>query len=101
MSVDSVEQGWRRQSQLVQRVGLSRSPSTSSNETTYSSTRLFPIGYPLATFIIIETFVPYGEKMGENTENVAYCPTCDTEQVIQTTVPWQPNLCTVCGTDIE
>ena len=101
VSVGSVEQGWRRQSQLVQRVGLSRLPNTLSNETSYSQTRLFPIGYPLAIVIMIETFVPYGEKMGKNTENEAYCPTCDTEQGIQTTVPWQPDLCTVCGTDID
>ncbi|WP_256547922.1 hypothetical protein [Halovivax gelatinilyticus] len=31
----------------------------------------------------------------------AYCPQCDGEEPIRKTVPWQPNLCTTCGSDIE
>ncbi len=27
-----------------------------------------------------------GEKMGENTEDMVYCPICDTEEVIQISV---------------
>ena len=35
------------------------------------------------------------------TETRAYCPTCDAEREIRKTVPWQADLCTVCGSDID
>ncbi|WP_161607588.1 hypothetical protein [Natronorubrum bangense] len=41
------------------------------------------------------------ESATENTETRAHCPTCDAEQEIRKTVPWQANLCTVCGSDID
>lgn len=31
----------------------------------------------------------------------AYCPTCDEDRPIKRTVPWQSDLCTVCGADID
>jgi len=30
----------------------------------------------------------------------AYCPNCDAEQAVRLTVPWQADLCTVCGESI-
>lgn len=40
--------------------------------------------------------------MGENLEQqlTAVCPECGDETSIKETVPWQPNICTACGSDI-
>ncbi len=32
---------------------------------------------------------------------IAYCPDCEEEQEIRSTVPWQPDICTVCGANIQ
>lgn len=31
----------------------------------------------------------------------AYCPYCDQEQDLISTVPWQPNTCAVCGNPLD
>ena len=40
--------------------------------------------------------------MGENLEQrrTALCPECGDEKPITQTVPWQPNICSVCGSDV-
>ncbi|MXV61828.1 hypothetical protein GS429_07060 [Natronorubrum sp. JWXQ-INN-674] len=41
--------------------------------------------------------------MGDNLEGrpTAFCATCDGTEPIKRTVPWQPNICTVCGSNVS
>ncbi|WP_256547921.1 hypothetical protein [Halovivax gelatinilyticus] len=34
-------------------------------------------------------------------EQLAFCPQCNEERPIRTTVPWQADFCVDCGTDID
>ncbi|MDQ2052612.1 hypothetical protein RBH26_19310 [Natronolimnohabitans sp. A-GB9] len=38
---------------------------------------------------------------GTADEETRYCDACGTEQPVKRTVPWQPDLCRVCGADLE
>jgi len=38
--------------------------------------------------------------MSDITE-IAYCSNCDAEREVRSTVPWQDDLCTHCGANID